>query len=116
MSSDIDLEVGQVAQAAPPAGAFFRSFSLLSIPSKVLTVHEEGVGRVEMHEMDIIEPCTSSVASPLQSVSTGQDTNDGSQSVVSQNEGATSIFPSIAVSSRFFSVAFFHRIRKRRHL
>ena len=92
MSSNIDLEAGQVAQATPRAGAFFHSFSLLSIPLDLLTVREEEVGGVETHEMDILGPHTNSVASSLQVVSTGQDINEA-QSVVSQAEGASSICP-----------------------
>ena len=80
MSSNIDLEAGQFAQAAPP------------IPLDLLTVREEEVGGVQTHEMDILGPHTSSVASSLQSVSTGQDINEA-QSVVSQAEGASSICP-----------------------
>jgi hypothetical protein len=75
MGSDIDLEAGQAAQATP---------------LEVLTVREEEVGAVETHEMDILGPHTSRVASSLQSVPTGQDIKE-SQSVVSQAEGATSI-------------------------
>ena len=92
MGSDIDLEVGQVAQATPHSGAISHSFSSLSIPLKVLTARGEEVGCVETHEMDTLGPHTSTVASPRQSVSTGQDINEA-QLVVSQAEGATSIFP-----------------------
>jgi hypothetical protein len=95
MGSDIHLEAGQAAQATPRAGAFFHSFSSLSIlrQLKVLTaVCEEEVGSVETHEMDILGPHTNSAASSLQSVSTGQDINEA-QSVVSRAEGATSICP-----------------------
>jgi hypothetical protein len=92
MSSNIDLEAGEVPQATPRAGAFFHSFSSLPIPLEVLTVCEEEVGGVETHEMDTIGPHTSSVANALHSVSTGQDINEA-QSVVSQAEGATSICP-----------------------
>jgi hypothetical protein len=60
------------------------------------TAHEEEVGGVEMHEMDIIGPHPSSVAvaSSLQPVPTGQDINEA-QSVVPQAEasGASSILP-----------------------
>jgi hypothetical protein len=74
----------------------FRSFSSLSIPLEVLTVREEELGDVDTHEMGIFEPHTSSVASSLQSVPTGQDINEA-QLVVSQAEGATSIFPSCLI-------------------
>jgi hypothetical protein len=92
MSSDIDLEAARVAQATPRAGAFFHSFSSLSIPLEVLTVHEEEVGDVEAYEMDTVRPHASSVAGSLQSVPTGQDI-DEAQAVVSQAEGATSVCP-----------------------
>jgi hypothetical protein len=43
--------------------------------------------------MDVPGPHTGSVASSLQSVSTGRDINNEAQSVVSQAEGVTSIWP-----------------------
>jgi hypothetical protein len=65
-------------------------FSLFLITAEVVTVRKEEVEGAE-HEMDILGPHTSIVASSLRSVSTGQDINDEAQSVVSQAEGVTSI-------------------------
>jgi hypothetical protein len=56
MGSDIDLEAGKAAQAAPRVGVFFHSFPSPSIPLEVLTVREEEVGAVETHGMDILGP------------------------------------------------------------
>ena len=84
MDSVIDLEAQQVAESMTPAGAF-----------SPLSHHRrsgngpQGVEGAERHEMDILGPHISSVASPLRSVSTGQDTNDGAQPIVSQAEGGT---------------------------
>jgi hypothetical protein len=103
MSSVIDLEAQQVAQAAPRAsvGAFFSHF-LISV--EVVTARKEEVEGAETHEMDIFEPHTSSVASSLRSLATGQDINDrdGAQSVVSQAEGVTSIWPWCLIPRRLF--------------
>lgn len=63
----------------------------------MLTVCEEEVGEIEMHEKDILGSHAGSVASSLQSVPTAQDINEA-QSVASQAKGATSI--SLAVVSR----------------
>ena len=80
MSSVIDLEAQQVVQAAPHAGAF----SLFLITVEVVTTpKEEEVEGAETHEMDVLGPRTSRVASSLRSVSPGQDINDKAQSVIS---------------------------------
>jgi hypothetical protein len=78
MNSDIDLEAQQVARAAPRAGAFF----------PVCRHRRSGndsrdVGGAEIHEMDILGPSISR---------SGQDINE-TQSVISQVEGVTSIWP-----------------------
>jgi hypothetical protein len=99
MSSVIDLEAQQVAQAAPRAGAFFPSF-LITV--EVVTARKEEVEAAETHEMDILGPHAGSAASSLRSVSTGQDINDEAQSVVSQVEGVTSIWPCCPIPRRFF--------------
>jgi hypothetical protein len=54
------------------------------------------------HEGDILGagPHTSSVASPLRSVSTGQDINDEAHPVVSQAEGVISIWPCYHIPRR----------------
>ena len=56
---------------------------------------------VETHEMDILERHTRSIAGSLQSVATGNEINEA-QSVVSQVEGATSIFPCYLIQRRLF--------------
>jgi membrane protease subunit (stomatin/prohibitin family) len=96
MNSDIDLEAQQVAQAAPRAGSFFP----LSHPLKVVTARKEEVGGAETHEMDMLGPHTSIIVSSLRSVS-GQDINKA-QSVVSQAEGVTSIWPCCRIPRRLF--------------
>jgi hypothetical protein len=68
-------------------------FSLFLITVDVVTTRKEEVQGAETHEMDILGPHASSVASSLRSVSIGQDTNDEAQSVISQVEGVTSICP-----------------------
>jgi hypothetical protein len=55
----------------------------------VVTAPKEEVERAETHEIDILGPHASSVASSLRSMSTGQDINDEAQSVISQVEGVT---------------------------
>lgn len=52
--------------------------------------------------MDILGLHTSSAASPLRPVSTGQDINDEAQSVISQLQGVTSIWYCCLVSRRLF--------------
>ena len=99
MSSVIDLEAQQVAQATPPAG----TFSLFLITVKVVTACKEEAEGAETHEMDRLGPRTSSVASPLRSlrsVSTGQEINDEARSVVSQAQGVTSISPCCLIPRR----------------
>ena len=98
MSSVFDLEAQQVAQAAPRAGTFF----LFLITAEVVTACKEEAEGAEKHEMDRLGPRTSSVASPLRSVSTGQEINDEAQSVVSQAEGVTSIYSRCVIPRRFF--------------
>jgi hypothetical protein len=66
-------------------------FSLFLITVEVVTARKEEAERAETHQMDILGPHTSSVQSSLRLVSTGQDTNDEAQSVVSQVEGMASI-------------------------
>jgi hypothetical protein len=68
-------------------------FSLFLITVEVVTARKEEVGGAETHEMDNLGPHTSNVATPLRSVSTGQDINDDAQPVVPQAEGVTSIWP-----------------------
>ena len=111
MSSVIDLEAQQVAQATPSASAF--SVSLVTV--KVVTACKEGAEGAETHEMDRLGPQsrTSSVSSPLRSVSIGQEINDDAQSAVSQVEGVT-------IYLRFLShpetiILFCYRIWGRRH-
>ena len=98
MSSVIDLEAQQVVQAAPPAGAF----SLFHITVKVVTACKEEAEGAEMHEMDRLGPCISSLAGPLRSVSTGQENNDDAHLVVSQAEGVASISPCCVIPRRLF--------------
>jgi hypothetical protein len=98
MSSVIDLESQQAAQAPPRARAFFP----LLITVEVLTARNEEVEGAKTHEMDILGPHTSSVASSLRSASTGQDINDEAQSVISQVEGVISICPSCPIPRRRF--------------
>jgi hypothetical protein len=108
MSSVIDLEAQQVAQATPRAGAFFP----LSHHRRSGNGSQEEVEGAETHEMDILGPLTSSVASSLRSVSTGQDINDEAQSVVSQVEGVTSIWPCLSHPETI--ILFCYRIRGKR--
>jgi hypothetical protein len=68
----------------------------------VVTGRKEEVGGAEAHEMDILGPHTSSAAGSLRSVSTGQDINDEAQSVVSQDEGVTSIWPCCRIPRPIF--------------
>ena len=89
MSSVIDLEAQQVAQATPSAGAI----SFFPITVEVVTACKEEVEGAETHEMDRFGPCTSCVTSPLRSVSPSQEINDKAHSVISQAEGVTSISP-----------------------
>ena len=69
-------------------------------------VREEEVGGAVTHEMDILGPHTSRVASSLRSASTGQHINDEAEeeqpAVVSQAEGVTSIRPFCIISRRLF--------------
>jgi hypothetical protein len=102
MSSIIDLEAQQVAQAAPPRRVPVR-FSLFLITVEVVTARKEEVEGAETHEMDIQGgPHTSGVASSLRPVSTGQDINEEAQSVVSQAEGVSSIWPWCLIPGRLF--------------
>jgi hypothetical protein len=58
----------------------------------VLIVHREEVEGSETHEMDILGPHASRVASPVWStVSTGHGISNEAQSVVPQAEGVTSV-------------------------
>ena len=99
MSSVIDLEAQQVVQAAPHAGAF----SLFLITVEVVTTpKEEEVEGAETCEMSILGPHTSNIASSLRSVSTDQCINDQAQSVVSEAEGVTSIWPCCRIPRRSF--------------
>jgi hypothetical protein len=66
----------------------------------VVTARKEEVKGAETHEMDILAPHTSSVASSLRSVSTGQDIDDEAQPVVSYVEGVTSIWPCYLILRR----------------
>ena len=71
-----------------------RFFFLFFITAEVVTTRKEEVEGAESHEMDILGPPTSGVASSLlRSVSTDQDINDEAQPVVSLAEGTNSIFP-----------------------
>jgi hypothetical protein len=78
------------------------SFSLFLIAVEVVTARKEDVEGAETHEMDMLGPHTSSVASSLRSVSTSQDINDEAQSVVSQTEGVTSIWLFCLIPRRLF--------------
>jgi hypothetical protein len=99
MSSVIDLEAQQVARAAPCAGAF----SLFLITVEVVTACKEEVEGAETHEMGILGPHTSSIASSLQSVSTtGQDINGEARLVVSQAKGVALIWPCCRIPRRSF--------------
>jgi hypothetical protein len=75
-------------------------FSVFLITVEVVTNRKEEVEGAETHEMDILEPHTSNAASSLRSVSTGQDINDEAQSVISQINGVTSIWPSCLIPRR----------------
>jgi hypothetical protein len=77
-------------------------FSLFLITVEVVTARKEEVEGAETHQMDLLGPHTSVVASPLRSVSTGQDINDEAQSVVSQAEGVSSICPCCQIPRRLF--------------
>jgi hypothetical protein len=91
--SDIDLE-SQVARAGPHAGAFF---PLVIVTAKVVTARKDVEG-AEMHEMYTISSHTSSVASSVWSVSTGQDIDAAEL----QGEGVTSILPCCLILRRLF--------------
>jgi hypothetical protein len=71
-------------------------------PSFSVTARKEEAEGAETHEMDILRPHTSSVASSLRSVSTGQDIKDDAQSIVSQVEYVISIWPCCGISRRLF--------------
>jgi hypothetical protein len=77
-------------------------FSLFLITVEVVTARKEEVGRAEMPEMVNLGPHTNSVASSVRSVSTGQDIYVEAQSVVSQVEGVTSIWPCCLIPRRLF--------------
>jgi hypothetical protein len=77
-------------------------FSLFLITVEVVTARKEEVEGSETHEMDILGPHTSSVASSRRSVSTGQDINDDAQSAISPVEGVTSICPCCLIPRRLF--------------
>ena len=70
----------------------------------MVTARKEEVGGADTHEMDVLGPLTSnaSAESPLRSVSTGQDANDEAQSVVSQAQGVTSIWPCCRIRDDYF--------------
>ena len=70
-------------------------FPLFPITVEVLTARKEEVEGPETHEMGNIGPHTTIVASPLRSVSTGQDISDEKHPVVSQAqaEGLISMRP-----------------------
>lgn len=99
MSSVIDLEAQQVAEAAPRAGAFFSLFLITVI---VVMGRKEEVEGAETHEMDTLGPNTSGVASSLQSLSAGQDINDEARLAVPQVEGVTAIWPGCRISRQLF--------------
>ena len=98
MSSVIDLEAQHVSQAAPRSGAF----PLSPITVEVVTDRKEEVEGAETCEMSILGPHTSNIASSLRSVSTDQCINDEAQSVVSEAEGVTSIWPCCRIPRRSF--------------
>ena len=77
-------------------------FSLFLITVEVVTARKEEVVGTETHEMDNLGPDTSSVATPLRSVSTGQGIDDDTQPVVLRAEGVTSIWPCCPIPRRFF--------------
>jgi hypothetical protein len=92
-------------------------FSLFLITVEVVTARKEEEEGTETHEMNMLGPHTSSVASSLarQSVSTGQDINDAAQSVVSkkgQAEGVTLIW----LFHPETIILLCYRIRGKRHL
>jgi hypothetical protein len=90
-------------------------FSRFLITFEVVTARKEEVEGAETHEMDILRPHTSGVASSLRSVSTGQDINDEAQSVVSQVEGVTSICPCCPIPTETI-VLLCYRIEGKQHL
>jgi hypothetical protein len=78
-------------------------FSLFLITVvEVVTARKEEVEGAETHQMDILGPHTSVVASSLRLVSTGQDINDEAQSVVSRAEGVASNWPCCRIPRRLF--------------
>ena len=77
-------------------------FSIILVIVQVVTVREEEVEGAETRGTDKLGPHISSLPSPLQSVSTGQDINNGAQPVVSQAEGVTSIWPCCRIPRRLF--------------
>ena len=68
----------------------------------MVTARKEEVEGAETHEMDILGPHTSGIASSLWPVSAGQDINDEAQLAVPQVEGVTSIWPSCRIPRRLF--------------
>jgi hypothetical protein len=76
--------------------------SIFLVTFKVITVREEEVGGDETHEMDKLGPHTSSPASPLRSVSAGQDINEEARPAVSPAEGVTSIHSFCRIPRRLF--------------
>jgi hypothetical protein len=77
-------------------------FSLFLITIEVVTARKEEVEGAETHQMDILGPHTSVVASSLRLVSTGQDINDEAQSVDSRAEGVASNWPCCRIPRRLF--------------
>jgi hypothetical protein len=77
-------------------------FSPFLIIPQVVTARKEEVEVAETHEMDILGPHTSRIASSLRLLSTGQDISDEAQSVISQPEveGVTSICPCCLIPRR----------------
>ena len=78
------------------------SLFLINVEVTVVTARKEEVEGAETHEMDILRPRASRVASSLRSLSTGQDINDAAQPVISRVEGLTSIAFAVASRDNYF--------------
>jgi hypothetical protein len=95
MKSAIDLEAQHFLRAHHVLVRF--SFGLAA--AKVVTVREEEVEGTETREIDKPGPHASSPASPLRSVSAGQDINEEARPAVPEAEGVTSIYSCCRIPS-----------------